>query len=274
MMAKKIFSAKRFKNNKSHKSADSFNSANNQIWIYGKHPVLMAVSNPRRKIYKIIISKNNEEEFRKFIDKKSIDKNLIEIKDNNFISSILPEYAVHQGFALKTLPTSFLDENSFINKIENIDKNNLPPILILDELNDPHNIGSIIRSSVAFGVKNIVITKHNFPKESAIICKSSSGMIELCNLIMAKNLNNFLADLKKIGYWCIGLDGSAKSLIDEAKDYKSIALIVGSEGDGIRNLVKKNCDLLVKIPMNIEVESLNVSNAVAISLYELYHKNL
>jgi 23S rRNA (guanosine2251-2'-O)-methyltransferase len=267
MGIKKIFPAKKFKNNLS-----KINSANNnQVWIYGKHPVFMAIANHKRKIYKIIISKNNKEELEKFLSEKQIriDKNLIEVADNNVIASNLPEYAVHQGFALKTSPISFGDESNFINKISDLEKNNLPLILILDGLTDPHNIGAIIRSAAAFGVKNIVVSKHNFPKESSVICKSSSGMIEICNLIIVGNLNNFLADLKKIGYWCIGLDGSAKSAIGEVKDYKSIALIVGSEGNGIKNLVKKNCDLLVKIPINSEVESLNASNAVAISLYEI-----
>lgn len=234
------------------------------LWLF---PIL------KRKIYKIIISKNNKEELEKYFSEKQIkiDRDLIEVADNNFISSNLPEYAVHQGFSLKTSPISFIDEISFVNKISNLEKNNLPPILILDGLTDPHNIGAIIRSAVAFGVKNIVVTKHNFPKESSVICKSSSGMIEICNLIIIGNLNNFLADLKKVGYWCIGLDGSAKSDIDEVKDYKSIALVVGSEGSGIKSLVKKNCDLLVKIPINPEVESLNASNAVAISLYEIFN---
>ena len=94
-------------------------------------------------------------------------------------------------------------------------------------------------------------------------------MLEIVNLIAAQNLNNFLSDLKKLGYWRIGLDGDAKSDISEAKNYQPIALVLGSEGEGIRRLVKENCDLLVKINTNSQVESLNASNAAAIAMYEI-----
>src|SRR5690606_34913616 len=132
----------------------------------------------------------------------------------------------------------------------------------------------IIRSAAAFGVNDIIIPKHNSPKDSAIISKSSSGMSELVNLIISGNINNLLINLKKIGYWCVALDGSAKINISQAKDYENIALVVGSEGAGVRQLVKKNCDLLVKIPMKSEVESLNASNAAAIALYELFQSKI
>jgi 23S rRNA (guanosine2251-2'-O)-methyltransferase len=94
-------------------------------------------------------------------------------------------------------------------------------------------------------------------------------MIESVDLINTDNLNNFLRDLKKLDYWSIGLAGESRINVDKAKEYKPAALVVGSEGDGIRKLVKENCDLLVKIPMNSDVESLNASNAAAIAMYEI-----
>lgn len=241
----------------------------NRVLLYGKHPVLSAIAHKRRKFYQLLITKNNEAEFKKFLAEKNIkfDNNLIKLVDNNYLNNLLPD-ATHQGFALDASLIENIPEENFFDKIKKFDKENLPTILILDELTDPHNIGAIIRSAVAFGVKNIVITERNFSSAGAIIAKSSSGMVELVDLILAHNLNNFLGNLKKIGYWSVGLDGEAKTTIDKAKDYKPLALVLGSEGTGIRRLVKSNCDLLVKIAMNNEVESLNVSNAAAIALYE------
>ncbi|MDA0902225.1 MAG: 23S rRNA (guanosine(2251)-2'-O)-methyltransferase RlmB [Proteobacteria bacterium] len=242
------------------------------IWIYGKHPTFAVLLNNRRKAYKIVVTKNTKPALDQFLSKNKIKINpsLIRVADNGFISSLVSDSAVHQGFAVQASDLPTTTDKELILKLNKLGKDDLPPILILDQLTDPHNIGAIIRSAAAFGVKNIVITKHNFPKDGAIICKSSVGTIESVNMVVAGNLNNLLADLKNIGYWCLGLDGSARTNINQAKDYDNVALVVGSEGEGMRNLVKKNCDLLVKIPMSAEVESLNVSNAVAISLYELF----
>ena len=236
------------------------------IWIYGKHPVLMALTHKRRKFKQIVITKNNQKQIQDF----KLSGHLIKIADNKFISELLPEDVPHQGFALQASPIPTLNEEDFLSGIANYKQNELPPLLILDQLTDAGNVGAIIRSASAFGIKNIIITKHNFTQNNAVICKTSAGTIELVNVIIANNLNNLLGNLKKIGYWCIGLDGSAQNSIKQTKDYNNIALIIGNEGSGIRKLVKHNCDLLVKIPINKEVESLNAANAAAIALYELF----
>lgn len=267
---------KNLKKNQQNKNSN-FSKPNNfdQNWIYGKHPVLAVILKQKRKLHKILLTQKSANELAQELakNKVQVDPNLIYIVDNNFLTNNLPENAVHQGFALKASSTPLIQEDDFILGISKKEKLDLPPLLILDQLTDPHNIGAIIRSAIAFGVTNIVIPKHNFPKESAIMNKSSSGMIEMADLIMVSNINNFMIDLKKLGYWCIGLAGEGKELLTKAKEFNPVALIIGSEGDGIRELVKKNCDLLVKIPMSSEVESLNASNAAAISLYELFGKN-
>jgi len=244
----------------------------NQVWVYGKHPVFAALLNSKRKIYQIFITKNSEADLKFFIaDKKiNLQQSLIRIVDNDYLSNLFPAGSTHQGFALKTTPITIISYDQFLDKIKNLSRENLPPLLILDNLTDPQNIGAIIRSAVAFGFKNIVITERNFPIHSAVIAKASSGMLEMVDLIAAQNLNNFLVDLKKLGYWSVGLDGAAKNKISEAKNYQPIAFVIGSEGEGIRRLVKENCDLLVTIPMQDGVESLNVSNAAAIAMYEIY----
>jgi 23S rRNA (guanosine2251-2'-O)-methyltransferase len=246
----------------------------NQVYIFGRHPVFAALANKKRKIYQILVSKNSENELKQFIshNKISCSNHLIKIVENEYINNLLPLGTTHQGFVLKTSPISLISYNQFLDKISGLKRENLPPILILDSLTDPQNIGAIIRSAVAFGLQNIFITQKNFPQNSPIIAKTASGMLEIVDLIAIQNLNSLLADLKKLGYWSVGLDGTAKTDIEEIKNYQPIALVLGSEGDGIRRLVKENCDLLVKININQTVESLNASNAAAIAMYEISRK--
>jgi 23S rRNA (guanosine2251-2'-O)-methyltransferase len=244
----------------------------NFVWIYGKHPVFAVLLEKRREIYQILVTRNSEVELKNFIKehKISISHNLIKLTDGNNINKNLPDFATHQGFAIKTSPINLLSENQFLDKTNNIKPEELPNLLILDQLTDPHNIGAIIRSAVAFGIKDIAVCAKTFPAQSAIIAKSSSGMVEMVDLISVNNINNFLHLLKKVGYWSVGLDGEAKVTISKIKDYQPVALVIGSEGVGIRKLVKSNCDVLAKIPMSQKVESLNASNAAAIAMYEIF----
>jgi len=237
--------------------------------IYGKHPVLMAVLHGKRELRKIFLTEKTEKVFHEFVAKHKIKlpKNFeIELLDGKDLSARLSEGVTHQGFLLEcsSLPKNSL--NGFINSLKKGQK--LPNVLILDEITDPHNIGAIIRSAVAFGFKNIIVPEKNFPSENAVIAKTSAGMIELVNLIEVGNLNRVLVELKDAGYWIVGLTGEAKDFVSGVK-FDNIVLVVGSEGKGIRDLVKKNCDMLVRIPMAEGVESLNASVAVAIAMYEL-----
>ena len=143
-------------------------------------------------------------------------------------------------------------------------------MLILDQILDPYNLGAIIRTAVAFGIEKIIITTYNSVKDTPIVAKSSAGLNEFVDLIEVVNLNNAIKDLKKVGYFIIGLAGEAKMTIDKIEDSSNLALVLGNEGKGIRELVKKNCDELVKIPMEDCAESLNVSVASAIAIYELW----
>ncbi|MFT7086908.1 MAG: 23S rRNA (guanosine2251-2'-O)-methyltransferase [Rickettsiales bacterium] len=254
-----------------HKNKSLNILSDNQAFIYGKHPVFAALLNSKRKVHQILITKNNETDLKNFLAEKKINLNLelIKIVEKDYIFDLFPNGSTHQGFVLKTSAINIIPSQQFLDKISKLEKENRPNLLILDNLTDPQNIGSIIRSAAAFGFTNIAVTARNFPVSSPIIAKASSGMIEIVDLINTDNLNNFLRDLKKLDYWSIGLAGESRINVDKAKEYKPAALVVGSEGDGIRKLVKENCDLLVKIPMNSDVESLNASNAAAIAMYEI-----
>lgn len=248
------------------------------FYIYGKHPVLMAILYKKRELKKLFVTENTIKIFEDFVKEKSINlpKNFrVEKVDNNYISSLTAENATHQGFLLECNPIPKLSFNTLVNIIRDtktkIGNTQLPNILILDEITDLHNIGAIIRSAAAFGFENIIVTEKNSPKDNAIIAKGSAGMIETVNIIEVINLNSTIQELKNLGYWIFGLDGSAKQNISDI-NFENVALIVGSEGKGMRDLVRKNCDVLVKIPMSENVESLNASVAAAIAMYTIINQ--
>ena len=237
---------------------------NNKTIIYGKHPIILAIKQQNRKVYKIYISSDTD----KFISENNlkINKNIIEYKSNRDLDKITGG-ANHQGCVAVVSTNKILSINDFV---DNIDKKNLPRLLILDQLTDPHNVGAIIRTAVAFGINYIMITKHNSLNNYSIIAKSSAGMSEMINIIEVINLNNTIEILKNIGYFVIGMAGEATQDIKTINDNKNLCLIIGNEGSGIRQLVKKNCDALYKITIDSNVESLNASVAAAIAMYQIW----
>lgn len=226
---------------------------NNYFWIGGKHAVTNAYLNKNRKIKEILLSNENNSKLLdhskliKITKKESIDKIF---KDPNFI---------HQGFA------------ALIEKIENPklelflkEKKDQPlTLLILNELQDDRNIGSIIRSSVAFDVDGIVFGKRDFRSKSHEMYKTASGAMEHVNVFLVSNLSNAIRTLKENDVWVYALDSESNQSLYEQNFTKKTAFVFGSEGFGIKDLVKKNCNEIIKIPISEKVESLNVSNTVA-----------
>lgn len=261
------------KNNKNIKNKNN-GCLSNRIMIYGKHPFFSVLKSKKRKIYEIFVSEKNRDIFFDTIKKENIvlgNKN-INFVDNSKLDSIFPyQEKNHQGFILFASEKNKIFFDDFLNNIKN--DLELPRLLILDQVLDPHNLGAIIRTAVAFGINTIIITSYNSVKDTPIVSKTSVGLNEIVDLIEVVNLNNTIKDLKRAGYFVIGLDGEAKKTIDKISDNKNLALVLGNEGKGIRELVKKNCDELVKIPMDNSVESLNVSVASAIAIYELWRSN-
>ncbi len=251
--------------------------AHRGVWLYGKHPVFLALQKKRREIFEILATKNSVSDLEKFLTQNNLltTKPKIKIVEPDYIQSIIGRDQIHQGLALNCSAIPMKSQNNLLDDLQKIisAKQKLPPLLIMDQLRDPHNVGAIIRSACAFGVKKIIFPEHNFPKESAVMNKSSSGMIENVDLFLVVNLSNLMAKLKELGYWCVGLAGEGTEMIEQIKEFKNIALIIGSEGDGIRGLVKKNCDLLVKIETESDVESLNASVAASIALREIYRQS-
>jgi 23S rRNA (guanosine2251-2'-O)-methyltransferase len=230
-----------------------------KIWIYGKHAVTAALANPKRKIHQILATNQAKQDLEAYIPPK-ISIKIVNSKD---ISNLVGQDAIHQNIAAQVFPLSQPDLEDIYNN------NNISCLLILDHITDPHNVGAIMRSAAAFEVDAIIATHDHSPKESATLAKSASGALETIPLVKVTNLASTIKALKKQGYWIIGLDINGTPLNKINMPTKA-AFILGAEGTGMRRLTKENCDLIATIQMSKNVESLNVSNAAAITLYQFY----
>jgi 23S rRNA (guanosine2251-2'-O)-methyltransferase len=233
------------------KSRDSRGGA---YFLYGRHPAEAAIANPHRRIKGLWLTKPDS------LTGLPAGIAVHQVSPDE-LGALLPEGAVHQGIALEVFPLEACTLDDLVRKGR--------PIIILDQVTDPHNVGAILRSAAAFDAGGIIVTKHHSPDETGVLAKSASGALEIVPIVAVPNLSNILEYLKKNGYWCAGLDGGATQTLAEAKLTAKTALVMGAEGAGLRRLTAENCDLLVKLPMPGKMESLNVSNAAAIALYEL-----
>jgi 23S rRNA (guanosine2251-2'-O)-methyltransferase len=257
------------------KSQQNSSKKNLGIWLCGRHPILTILEKKRRQVFEILVTKNTMFELEEFLVKKSLIhlKSIVKLVENEKIESLVGKNQVHQGFALNCSNLPLKNQNELLEQLYKFSSDQkLPTLLLLDKISDPQNIGAIIRSSVGFGVNKIIFCEHSAPKESAAMVKASAGTIEMAELFTVTNLSNLIEKLKKINYWCVGLAGEGNKSIQSIKEFKNVALIIGSEGTGLRSLVKKNCDVLVKIEIDMQVESLNASVAAAIALWELTKK--
>jgi len=232
--------------------------------LFGKHACLAALANPLRKIKRVLVTKNTQSELGKALAGA---KN-VSLVDGHKLDAMLPAGAVHQGIAIECEPLDQPELQEWLR--EALEK----PVLMLDQVSDPHNVGAILRSAAAFDVGAVIATDRNAPAESGVMAKSASGALEMIPMITVINLVQAIEILKKAGYWIYGLDGTATQNIADAKLDKKTVLILGAEGAGLRRLTAEHCDVLVKLPMSGKMESLNVSNAAAIALYDLFRRGL
>ena len=229
-----------------------------ELFLYGKHVVDLAIKNPRRKIKEIYVTKETLAEM-------NLPQNLpIRPADRHLLDSMVGQGAVHQGIVAKCDPLPPVDLKEFIKTVESKDR---CLVVVLDQVTDPHNIGAMMRSAVAFHAAAVIMPEAGAPNETGVLAKSASGATELIPLIRVSNLARAMEMLKKAEFWCVGLDGYAKDYITDHKLPQKCVMILGAE-DGMRRLTMENCDMVVKLPMNPEIESLNVSNAAAVAMYE------
>lgn len=236
----------------------------NQVTIYGRHAVNAALDNPQRKIVRVICLKENLNEVKgKIADGK------ITVAERRELEKMLPREAVHQGIAAvaEMLPGLSLEE-----LCDQARESANCHVLVLDQVTDPQNIGAIVRSCAAFNTLALVVQDKNSPQESGALLKAAAGTFELLPVCRVTNLSRAIEKLKKEGFWAVGMDGYAKAEVSALPKEGKLAVIMGSEGAGMRRLVEESCDMTVRLPMNPNVESLNVSTAAAIVLYEINRK--
>jgi 23S rRNA (guanosine2251-2'-O)-methyltransferase len=174
--------------------------------------------------------------------------------------------ANHQGIAIRV---NRLAGDSLKDIVVSAGDSEHHKIIALDQITDPHNFGAILRTASAFGMDAVITTKDNAVQDNAIVAKTACGALEHLNICYVSNLSQALDLLKENGYWVIGMDANADVTVNKLSEYKKICLVMGAEGAGMRKLTKESCDLLVKIPIKTRIDSLNVSNAAAIAMYEI-----
>ena len=239
--------------------------------IFGKHAVYAAIKNIKRKHQKLYFTKNHREAL-----DNGITKLIPEIKElqNIEMNKMFGTEKNHQGIVLKT---SKIVQPSLQNIISNSKNKQSDVIIVLDQVTDPVNIGSIMRSCALFNCDTIIVSKDNAPDITGNMAKAASGALEVTNYISVVNLSRAINQLKKNDFWIYGFDSNSNKTNFGFNLPKKCVFVFGSEGKGLRNLTKKECDELIELKIKSQkkfrIDSLNVSNACSIALYEHYKKN-
>jgi len=235
------------------------------FFIVGKHAVIEALKNPKRKVLRVFLT----EESKKNIHRENQKKNLLQdVKIHFKTKKELDNYTtreqlMHQGYVAEIEHLEKLALKDFIKN-----KNNLT-FACLDEVTDPRNIGSLIRSAASFNIHGLIVKERQFPNESKLMYKSASGCIEHVNIFEVSNINSTLKNLRENNFWIYGFDSNGKKKFTEIKWKGNNVLLFGSEGFGMRQHTKKYVDFLVRIDINKNIESLNISNSAAIVFHHL-----
>ena len=235
-------------------------AANEGLWLYGIHAVRASLANPQRRVKRLLVTTRAAEE----IGEKLLGRVRHEVTDGDTVARMLPAGAVHQGVALQCDP---LHGHTLAEVLEPSERRRI--VLVLDQISDPHNAGAILRTAAAFGVSVVIVQDRNSPPETGALAKSASGALDIIPVVSVVNISRTLDDLSKLGFWRVALAGDGEAPLKDVAHDGDIVLVLGSEGSGIRRLVREHCDAAAYVPMDSAMESLNVSNAAAIALYEL-----
>lgn len=231
------------------------------VWLYGLHAVSAALANPARRLRRLLVTRAAEQELaERFSPPWRIAPEPVE---RNRLDALLPPDAIHQGAALLTDPLT-------PPPMEKLLEGTTGPVLVLDQVTDPRNVGAILRSAAAFGAAAMVVQDRHAPQETGTLARAASGALELVPILREVNLARALEQLKKSGLWVVGLEAEGPvTLAQSGLTGRRVALVLGAEGEGLRRLTRETCDELVRLPIQPAMESLNVSAAAAVALYEL-----
>jgi 23S rRNA (guanosine2251-2'-O)-methyltransferase len=229
------------------------------VWLHGLHPVEAALANPARRLKRLLLTEEAERELAARVPQPWPLQP--ERAERNKLDHLLGRDTVHQGAALLA---DLLPPPSLAAVLERDG-----PLLLLDQVTDPRNIGAVLRSAAAFGAAGVVTQDRNAPEETGAMAKAASGALERIPLLRAVNLARTLAALKAAGCWVVGMDAGGAALRGGPLKQRRVVLVLGAEGAGLRRLTRDTCDELAGLPMPGGMESLNVSAAAAVALYEL-----
>ncbi|WP_282009398.1 23S rRNA (guanosine(2251)-2'-O)-methyltransferase RlmB [Brevundimonas aveniformis] len=228
--------------------------------IWGRHAVLAALANPARKgMGRLMVTADRATEIES--GRLAPNGHKAEIQEARALDKLLPPGAAHQGFVFKVAPLDGV-------ALEDIARPASGVIVMLDQITDPQNVGAIFRSALAFGARGIIVQDRHSPALAGPLAKASVGATERLPHARVTNLSRALEKLSDLGWRAVALDGATELTLEDALDGQPTVLVMGSEGDGVRRLVAEHCDAVARIPMPGGFESLNVSNAAAVALYE------
>jgi 23S rRNA (guanosine2251-2'-O)-methyltransferase len=236
----------------------SRDDAEGPLRLFGLHAVEAALRNPARRIHRLLLTENAERRLTETFGPITAKIDRVTPRE---LDRLLGPDTVHQGVVLET---ERLPEPQWGDLARASDGR---PLIVLDQVTDPHNVGAILRSSAVFGASGLVMTHRHSPPLNGVLAKSASGALELIPVALVANLARALEELRDAGFALVGLDGGADAAIEDLDWSRPTALVMGSEGKGLRELTRKTCDTLVRISTDGPVASLNVSNAAAIALY-------
>jgi 23S rRNA (guanosine2251-2'-O)-methyltransferase len=233
--------------------------------LYGRHAVFAALDNPHRVFRKLHLTPATA---KVVVIPKGLN---VQYGDDHDLGRLVPADAPHQGFVLEVEPLESVWLGDVLAKAG--DGANRP-IIVLDQVTDPHNVGAIMRSAAAFNARALVTQDRHAPGESGVLARAASGALETLPWCRVVNLARALDEIGDAGFWRIGLDGSASENLEAALGATQPCLVLGAEGEGMRALTRERCDQLARLPIAPEMESLNVSNAGAIALYAAARRGL
>jgi 23S rRNA (guanosine2251-2'-O)-methyltransferase len=239
-------------------------------WIYGRHAVAAALANPARRWHHLAVLPGHENEASALIAAavapRRGDGEPMRVVDHHGLAAILLEGAVHQGLALAVEPLAEPDLADVLRLAAGTPGRHV--IVVLDQVSDPRNVGAVLRSAAAFGALAVVLAVHGAPPVTGALAKAASGALEQVPLVRVVNLSRALDRLKQSGFWVCGLDATGPQTLAALDPGDRVAVVLGSEGRGMRRLVREGCDHLARLPTHSAQATINVSSAAAIALYE------
>jgi 23S rRNA (guanosine2251-2'-O)-methyltransferase len=238
------------------------------LWLYGVHATLAALANPRRRVRRVLLTAETARRHGPAVAAALARRDhpaILERVPREAIAARLPEGAVHQGIAMLTTPLPALPLDAICAAAE---AGAAATVVVLDQVTDPHNVGAVLRSAAALGALAVILQQRHAPADSGMLAKAASGALDHLAVVRVGNLASALDRLKRAGFRCVGLAGRAETRLAETRLDGRVALVLGSEGRGLRRLTAERCDVLVRLPTAGPIAELNVSTAAAVALYE------